>query len=44
MNLGGMCCDCRLAFMIATSMMAVCGFVGMSPNMEVTEAWSESFC
>ena len=43
MNLGGMCCDCRAAFMIASGMLAACGYPDMDPNKQTLEKWSERF-
>ena len=43
MNLGGMCCDCRIGFMIASAMLAACGYPNMDPNRRMVEEWSERF-
>jgi hypothetical protein len=43
MNLGGMCCDCRVAFMIASGMLTACGYPDMDPSRQTLEEWSERF-
>ena len=43
MNLGGMCYDCRIAFMLASNMAAACGCANVDTSVELTEAWSAGF-